>query len=635
LWRESDYPETAVKKRTGARVSFNSRLRREIARRKRVEGDLIESEQRFRAVFEWATEGILVADIRTKKFVDGNRAICRMLGYDLEEIKTLVATDIHPKEELPRVLEDFDKFIRGKPVLTKGSRVRRKDGSIFFADISAYPLKIDGKTYVAGVFRDVTEPRRTEQALRESEQRFRALVETTSDFVWEVDRNCFYTYASPRVKDLLGYNPEEVVGKMPFDLMPRDEADRVAKAFRDITKSGKPFANLENTNLHKDGRCVVLETSGVPIFDARGNLAGYRGIDRDITARKQAEQNYRSMFENAVVGIYQSTPQGRFLAVNPAFARILGYESPRQIIEMAGGAAQRFYVDKRKRRAFERLLSLHGEVHDLEFQAYRRDGMKIWIKENARAVRDSKGRVACYEGFVEDITVQKDAEEALDQAAQRVIEAQEAERKRVAHGLHDSVSQLLSSARFRLASVGKKISGQTQKSYPELDDSLRLIEKAVQEIRTIIHNLRPTVLDDLGLLPAVRTLCEEFRERANIKLKFRSTRELTRFAPEIELALFRIVQEALHNIEKHSQATRVSVILLQKRAEFQIKVKDNGIGFDHLAASKNRGKFSGYGLPFILERAKSIGGKVEILSAVDKGSEVIVRIPLNGSGRCD
>ncbi len=142
---------------------------------------------------------------------------------------------------------------------------------------------------------ETEERKRTEKALQESEQRFRSLVETTSDWVWEVDQHGFYTYISPKVKELLGYEPEEVIGKKPFDFIALDEIEQIAELFRNIVKSRKPFTRLENTNVHKDGRLVVLETSGVPIFDKDGNFAGYRGIDRDISERKRAEQDRKNL----------------------------------------------------------------------------------------------------------------------------------------------------------------------------------------------------------------------------------------------------------------------------------------------------------------------------------------------------
>ena len=139
-----------------------------------------------------------------------------------------------------------------------------------------------------------TEAKRAEKTLQQSEERFRILVETTTDWFWEVDENAVYTYSSPKIRDILGYEPEEILGKTPFALMPPEEADRVAHIFAPYATSRRPFKLLENTNVHKDGHLVVLETSGLPIFDVKGVFRGYRGIDRDITERKQAEQAIRA-----------------------------------------------------------------------------------------------------------------------------------------------------------------------------------------------------------------------------------------------------------------------------------------------------------------------------------------------------
>jgi len=138
----------------------------------------------------------------------------------------------------------------------------------------------------------------TRAALRESEEKYRLLVETVSDWVWEVDVNVVYTFASPRVRDLLGYEPGEILGKTPYDLMPPGEALRVKEIFNSYAARRAPFPAIENTNLHKDGHLVVLETSGVPFFDADGTFRGYRGVDREIGARKRAEETIRRSEEH-------------------------------------------------------------------------------------------------------------------------------------------------------------------------------------------------------------------------------------------------------------------------------------------------------------------------------------------------
>jgi len=129
--------------------------------------------------------------------------------------------------------------------------------------------------YLANVSLDISERKRVEETLYRSEERFRALTENTSDWVWETDQSFVFTYVSPKIKDILGYDPKEVIGKTPFDLMPEDEAKRISAIAHSILESHKSFMSLENINLHKDGRQVILETNGVPIFDNTGNFAGY------------------------------------------------------------------------------------------------------------------------------------------------------------------------------------------------------------------------------------------------------------------------------------------------------------------------------------------------------------------------
>jgi len=139
---------------------------------------------------------------------------------------------------------------------------------------------------------------KVEAALRESEERYRALVETVSDWVWEIDENNVYTFVSPQIRDLLGYEPGEILGRTPFDLMPPGEALRVKEIFGPYAARREPFPTIENANLHKDGHLVVLETSGAPFFDVNGRFLGYRGIDREIGARKRAEETIRRSEEH-------------------------------------------------------------------------------------------------------------------------------------------------------------------------------------------------------------------------------------------------------------------------------------------------------------------------------------------------
>ncbi|NVL90193.1 MAG: PAS domain S-box protein, partial [Desulfobacterales bacterium] len=219
------------------------------------------------------------ADARYSKQVDQQTG---------EETRSVLCIPLRAKGEVTGVLEVVD---------TEAGRFDVSDLGLLEALAAFATTAIENAQLYEQAGQEIAKRRRIEAdlekmlaALQKSKERFRSLTESTSDWVWEVDVNGAYTYASPKVKDLLGYGPDEVIGKTPFDLMPADEAKRAAGLFRDILESREPFAELEKTSLYKDGSQVVLESSGVPILDEAGNLLGYRGIDRDITKRKKAEQ---------------------------------------------------------------------------------------------------------------------------------------------------------------------------------------------------------------------------------------------------------------------------------------------------------------------------------------------------------
>ena len=262
-----------------------------------------------------------------------------------------------------------------------------------------------------------------EDVLRSSEARYRALVETTGDWIWEIDRNGVYTYASPKIKDVLGYTVDEIIGKTPFDLMPPEEAKRVAVEFQKIAVSFSPFSGLENANVHKDGRLVVIETSGTPLFDKEGGYSGYTGFDRDVTSRKQAEEalrkaeeRYRSIFENAPYGICQVTPEGRYLSANPAMVRMFGYDSAEELMETVSDAGHQPLVNPADGETLTSLLSEHGKVEKFETRIFRKDGKPIWVSLGIRVARDADGKILYYEATNEDITERKQAEEALQES---------------------------------------------------------------------------------------------------------------------------------------------------------------------------------------------------------------------------
>jgi PAS domain S-box-containing protein len=229
---------------------------------------------------------------------------------------------------------------------------------------------------------------------------------------------------------------------------------------------------------------------------------------------------------------------------------------------------------------------------------------------------------------VTDITARKEAERVRRELSRGIINAQEQERQRVARELHDGVNQLLASAKYRLGSITQKRSGPYGEDIRQVGE---LVEKAIGEVRLISRNLRPSELDDLGLIAALRSLTHEFGRRSGMTARFKSaTASCPSHMPkEVEMTLYRIAQEALNNVEKHSRAVRVELALSCNRTQALLTIYDNGRGFSRRGISG----VSGWGLQNMNERAALLGGKFEALSVLKRGTKIMVRLPFGDRPR--
>ena len=259
----------------------------DISDRKRAEEVLLE----YRKAVEGSEELITAVD-RRYVYSLANEAFLRYHCLNRDQVIGRNIVEVIGEEIFESVIKpNAERCFKGEPVDFEMKHNYPEYGERYML-VSNYPLKNnDGEmTGMVVVARDVTVSKMAAEGLRESEEKYRSLVEATSDWIWEVDNDGVYTYTNSKVKEILGYEPEEIIGKTPFDFMLPDEQERLSEWFGNILESHKPFEGLENTNIHKDGRHVLLETSGVPFFDTDGNLLGYRGIDRNITRRKLAEK---------------------------------------------------------------------------------------------------------------------------------------------------------------------------------------------------------------------------------------------------------------------------------------------------------------------------------------------------------
>jgi PAS domain S-box-containing protein len=259
-----------------------------------------------------------------------------------------------------------------------------------------------------------------ETALRESENRYRVVVENLPQKIFLKDRNSIYVSCNENYARDVKVKPWEIAGKTDYEFFPKELAEKYRADDKRIMESGNGEEIEEKYLQH--GKEVFVHTAKTPIRDDQGHVSGILGIFWDITERKnaqekfkRAEERYRAIFENAVIGIYQSAPEGRHLSVNPALARIYGYDSPEELIASMTDIAKQLYVDPNRRVE----LFKHSEILNFESQVYRKDGSIIWILENTTAICDSKGNILYFVGTVEDITERKRTQEALRESEER------------------------------------------------------------------------------------------------------------------------------------------------------------------------------------------------------------------------
>lgn len=292
LKKAHDELEGRVQERTAELVKANKALKEEASERERVTTALAEQSRILEAFFKHTITPLVLLD-ENFNFIMVNEAYARACLRDTSEFPGHNHFEFYPNESNEEIFKGVVRTrkpfqITAKPFVFPD----HPEWGVTYWDWTLFPVldKKEEIDFLVFSLKDVTESKLAEEALRKSEERFRSLVETTTDWVWEVNEHAVYTYASPKIRDILGYEPEEIIGKTPFDLMPPDEAERIAGVFFEIAETKRPFALLENLNLRKDGTPVVLETSGTPILGSDGRLLGYRGIDRDITARRRVEE---------------------------------------------------------------------------------------------------------------------------------------------------------------------------------------------------------------------------------------------------------------------------------------------------------------------------------------------------------
>ncbi|MGD1153821.1 MAG: PAS domain S-box protein [Syntrophales bacterium] len=396
---------------------------------KRVEErtqELKESEEKYRTIIENMDEGYIEVDL-TGRLTFFNEAAQKFLGYSAEETLGMHYKQYADEEAARRIYTAYNEVYRtGVPLGQFEWEVIRKDGTRRTVEGSASLIRdIEGQPVgFRGLFRDTTERKQAEEALQQSEKRFRDIADNAAEWVWEVNAEGKYTYSGPVVEQLLGYKPEEILNKHFYDLFHPEDREELRKAAFEVFTNKKPFREFLNRNLHKNGETVWLSTSGVPILDKKGNLMGYRGADTDISDRKRAEEllrrteeNFRRSMDDAPLGVRIVTVEGETIYANRAILDFCGYDN---IEELKTNPVVKLYTpesfaeyqtrrEKRKRGHYHpseydiSIVRKNGEVRHLH--VFRKE--VLWDGERQ------------FQVLYDDITERKRAEEALRQSEEK------------------------------------------------------------------------------------------------------------------------------------------------------------------------------------------------------------------------
>ncbi|MBP7745534.1 MAG: PAS domain S-box protein [Phycisphaerae bacterium] len=363
--------------------------------------------------------------------------------------------------------------------------------------------------------------------------------------------------------------------------------------------------------------------------------AAPRSRSRPAASRSaSADEHYRLVFERDLAGVYRTTLDGRILECNRSFATMLGYRSPRQV--MAGSAKDLYFGDG-DRKAFIARLRQSGELTNSELCLRRRDGTPIYILENVSLVPDARGRLTVIQGTMVDITERKRAEEALRNSEQRfralaadlrrlnqhLQTVREEERARIARELHDELGQALTALNMDVYWLRER-AGLNEAACTRLVSMGNLLNTTIQAVRRICADLRPMLLDDLGLVAALEWFVRDFSQRTGLQVSLALPRTHTHVPPGPATAVFRILQESLTNVARHAKATHVAVALRVRRRILTMTVTDDGIG---LTAPQAAGAES-HGLVGMRERALRWGGQLDVRNSPGGGALVRLRMPL-------
>lgn len=626
LERHQKHLTELVQERSGELIAMNRRLRQEIEQRTRVEEAMRQSEHKYRMLVEHASD--LVVQIDTdKRFTFVSPAYCELFGKSERELLGSSFMPLVHKEDRDRTLKAMQQLFKPPYECHVQQRALTVHGWRWLDWMDRAIQDDEGHvTGIVGVGRDITDRVETEQRLRDSEERFRNVVQRSLQGYFRVDIEGKAIDVNQAYLDISGYERDELVGRHFVDLVPESDLESASQLFRRLM-SGRDINYTEMRIKHKTGKIITLGFHARRVVE-KGIVEGIEGMAMDMTKEKQyildlqkSQARYQALFTNIPHEVFTLDVHGRFREANESFIRNWGNVVGRKV----GKAIDHPELVDLLWTGMEQ--TINGEETVSNTYSLMREGHKTHYWLMLRPVVTSDGTLLGVVGINIDITDQEDAVNQIRSLSNRLVQIQEEERAHIAREMHDTVVQMLSGLQLELTALRSSLTRDPDHSEQMLNKSIATVQDTIRISRNTSFTLRPPLLDDFGLEAALSEYCQQFSLRWKIRVRFKYREPSPLICAEIATTLYRVAQESLTNVVKHSQATRVLLGLIVRDNSVKMLIRDNGQGFDTEELFKSgRDQF---GLLGIRERVETHNGTLRVTSWPGRGTRLFVTLPLD------
>ncbi|MBN1796772.1 MAG: PAS domain S-box protein [Sedimentisphaerales bacterium] len=606
--------------------TFIQAICRDITERKRVERALRESKQRFSTLFNQAPQLLFLHDM-SGRIIDVNQATIDRYGYTKSELLSLRVQDIDPDITERGDQNRFWEKIKETKMISFEGRHKRKDGTVFPVEIYLSAVEINGERHIFAMANDTAER-------KQAQERLKCISEVTTDLIYEWDVATDHLEWFGDIDKALGYEKGEIRQSIGgwIKLIHPEDSKRLADSV-ELHRTKTELICEEYRVLKKDGTWAYWEDRGSPIIDENGKPIKWIGGCLDITKRKKVEEQLRltqTAIERASDKIYWVRPDGNFVYVNEQACEALGYTRD-ELLSMKVSDIDPDFPQERWDKHWRELKSKKGML--IQSRHKTKDG-KIFPVEIRTNYIKFEGKEYNF-AFARDITERKKAEkeimerqQQLKSLASELAIAEEQERHRIAVGIHDDIGAKLALAKIELQSLQKSVKDKNVSD--SLDRQKDAIEQIIEDVRSLTFELSNPILYEVGLDAAVESwLKTNISPQKGISYKLETNNRKLKVNERIKVTIFNGIRELLTNILKHADAHNIYVYIEKDKGYVRTVIEDDGVGLDVSELKTHTTKEGGFGLFSLKERLEYLGGILNIKSEKNKGTTVIMTVPVN------